>query len=186
MADVQPAFLVVGQINKVHGIKGEVFIWPLTDRPDSTFVVDARFRVAAERGGGRLGGEEPDEDLPPLVAATVRPFQKGYLVGFEGVGTRNEAEGLRGRYLLKPFQEVEPLHPDEVFYHQLLGSRVETIDGTVVGSVQEVFSLEPTDLLEVRAGDRTILIPFTRQVVVHVDREAKVVRIDPPDGLLDL
>ncbi len=186
MADVQPAFLVVGQINKVHGIKGEVFIWPLTDRPDSTFAAGARFRVAAERRGGRLGGEEPDEDLPPLVAATVRPFQKGYLVGFEGVASRNDAEVLRGRYLLKAFEELEPLHPDEVFYHQLLGSRVETIDGTVVGTVQEVFSLEPTDLLEVRTGNRTILIPFTRQVVVHVDREGKLLRIDPPDGLLDL
>lgn len=186
MTDVQPAFLVVGQINKVHGIKGEVFIWPLTDRPDATFRVGARFRVAAERGGGRWGGEAPDEDLPPLVAAAVRPFQKGFLVAFEGVATRNDAEELRGRYLLKPFEEVEPLHPDEVFYHQLLGSRVETVDGTVVGTVQEVFSLEPTDLLEVRTGDRTILIPFTRHVVVHVDREGKRLRIDPPDGLLDL
>lgn len=186
MADVQPAFLVVGQINKVHGIRGEVFIWPLTDRPDSTFTAGARFRVAAERRGGRSGGEVPDEDLPPLVAASVRPFQKGFLVGFQGVATRNEAEELRGRYLLKPFDEVEPLHPDEVFYHQLLGARVETMDGTVVGTVQEVFSLEPTDLLEVRTGDRTVLIPFTRHVVVQVDREARVLRIDPPDGLLDL
>jgi ribosomal 30S subunit maturation factor RimM len=55
-----------------------------------------------------------------------------------------------------------------------------------VGTVQEVFGLEPTDLLEVRRGDGTLLIPFTRQVVVDVDREAKVIRIDPPEGLLDL
>ena len=186
MADIQPDFLVVGQVNKVHGLRGEVFIWPLTDRPDSTFVENALFRVAAEERGRREAGERPDEAIPPLVVQTVRPFQKGFLVQFEGVTSRNEAEALKGHYLLKPFDELEPLDDNEVFYHQLLGSRVETVGGELVGTVQEVFGLEPTDLLEVRRGDGTLLIPFTRQVVVDVDREAKVIRIDPPEGLLDL
>ena len=35
---VEPEHLVVGHISKPHGTKGEVFVWPLTDRPDGVFV----------------------------------------------------------------------------------------------------------------------------------------------------
>lgn len=185
MAPAGPDFLVVGQVSRVHGTRGELLVLPLTDHPDVTFVPGARLRVAARSSGGR-SGERPDEGLPPLIVEQVRPFKDGFLVFFEGIGSRTEAQLLGGRYLLKPTQELEPLAEDEIFYHELLGCRVLLVDGSEVGPVQEVYSVEPRDLLEVRRGTGTVLIPFTREIVVSVDREAREIRIDPPEGLLDL
>jgi 16S rRNA processing protein RimM len=175
-----PLFLVVAHLSKPHGTKGELYLWPLTDRPETTFVPGARFRVADETG------EAPADGLPPLILAGVRPHRRGFLVRLEGVNDRSASEALRGRYLLRPFEEIEPLEDGEIFYHQLLGALVSTEEGRAVGRVIEVFEMEPADMLEVQGPKGSVLIPFTRSVIRSVDHEAARIVIDPPEGLLDL
>ena len=55
-----------------------------------------------------------------------------------------------------------------------------------IGTVQEVYELGPTDLLEVSGGKGTLMIPYQPEIVVNVDVGASRIVIDPPDGLLDL
>ena len=40
--------MVVGHLNKAHGTKGELFIWPLTDYPGSHFAPGVVLFVAEE------------------------------------------------------------------------------------------------------------------------------------------
>lgn len=176
----QPSHLVVGHLNKAHGTGGELFVWSLTDRPESTFVAGVRFELA------QATRQEPDPELPGLTIESVRPYKRGYLVKFEHVDDRTQAELFRGRYLLRPFEEAEPLAEGEVFYHQLLGLRVTTAEGRDLGEVSEVYELQPADLLEVRGPEGTRLIPFTPQVVAELDLEEGRIVVDPPEGLLEL
>ncbi len=169
----------MGHITKPHGTKGEVFVWPLTDHPEDTFAPG----VVVHSDGG---DHRPDPDRPPLCVSGVRPFRKGLLVRFAGVGDRTAAEALRDVYLLRPLEALASLEHDEVFYHQLLGMTVETTTGETIGEIVEVFEVRSADLLEVRTSGGSMLLPFTREVVVSVDREAKVMTVDPPDGLLEL
>ncbi len=176
----EPEFVAVGHISKPHGTKGEVFVWPLTDRPDSTFRPDVDLYVSDAEG------RDPDSDFSVLRVAALRPYRKGFLIVFEGIGDRDEAEVLRGRYLLRRFEEVDPLEEGEIFYHQLLGLLVVTTDGREVGRVREVFGLRPASLLDVEGAEGHHLIPFTRDVVVEWSVDDGRVVIDPPEGLLDL
>lgn len=176
-----PRFLVVGHLNRPHGTKGEIFVWPLTDHPESTYAPG----VVLYLGSGDTG--EPDPDLPPLRVETVRPFRKGYLVGFGGMDDRGQAERFQGYYLLRSVEELEPPAEDELFYHELLGLTVRTVEGTRVGVVREVFELRPADLLEVTRDDgRAAMIPFVGDILVEVDLDEGVLVIDPPEGLLEL
>jgi 16S rRNA processing protein RimM len=175
-----PDFVVVGHVSKPHGTKGELFIWPLTDRPDSTFQPGASLRVADHEG------EEPDPDLAPLEVETVRAYRKGFLVTFSDVRDRNAADLLRGRYLVRPFAETEPLDEGELFYHQLLGMTVLTKEGEELGTIREIYGVRPADLLEVTGPSRSHLIPFTREIVVGWSLADRTMTIDPPAGLLDL
>ena len=175
-----PAHLVVGHVNRPHGTRGELFVWPLTDHPGATFAPGVVVRPA------RPDGEAPDPDLPPLAIEAVRPFRKGWLVRFAGVDDRDVAERLRGRYLLRPAADLEEAAEDEVFYHDLLEMTVETRSGESVGRVTEVYELRPADLLDVRGPRGARLIPFTREIVVEIDREGRRIVIDPPEGLLEL
>lgn len=175
----RPEWLVVGQITKAHGTKGEVLVWPLTDSPDAVFVEGARL-LAGDRDGNP--GDEPEW----LEIETVRPYRRGVLVRFEGVFDRSGTEPLLRRYVLVESERVPPLEEGEVFYHQLLGAEVVTVDGERVGAVREVFETQPAHLLEVKGERGTHLIPFTKQVVREVDADGRRVVIDPPEGLLEL
>ena len=173
--------MAVGRVSRTHGTKGEVFIESLTDRPESTFRSGVELRVAGTDGG------EPDPLFPPLVVSEVRPYRKGFLVFFEGLRDRDAATLLRGRDLLRTFDELEPLDADELFHHQIPGLRVVLPGGEEVGVVSGLFPMEPVDLLEIRREGRgTVLIPFARAIVVGWDLDEGVLTVDPPEGLLEL
>jgi len=82
--------------------------------------------------------------------------------------------------------ELEAVEEGEVFYHELLGMKVVTVDGEEVGEIVEVYELLPADLLEVKGASTTHFIPFLESVVKRLDPETSTMVIDPPAGLLDL
>jgi 16S rRNA processing protein RimM len=180
MATNPPEFLAVGFVSKPHGIKGEAYVQPLTDYPESVFVPGVVLRSSVSEG------QAPDEDAPPLRIENCRPFQKGYLVRFTGASDRNDAERFRGLYLLRALAELAPLAEGEVFYHDLIGMKVETVDGVRVGRIREVYEMQPADLLEVATPRGKLLVPFVATVVVDVRPAEGLLVIDPPDGLLEL
>ncbi|MBW3534687.1 MAG: hypothetical protein KY453_05630, partial [Gemmatimonadetes bacterium] len=111
----EPAWLAVGHVVRAHGVKGEVLVTPLTDDPDGAFAEGVELRPGDAEAG------IPDDELPALRVAAARPVTRGLLVTFGGVDDRDAADVLRGRYLLRPFEEVAELEEGEVFYHQLHG-----------------------------------------------------------------
>ena len=174
-----PAFLVVGHVNKAHGTKGELFVWPLTDYPDS------HFQPGTVHHAGDEAAEHPSDSVAPLTIETVRPYRRGFLVRFAGFPDRTSAEELRGIYLLRPFEAIDDLADGEMFYHELLGASVATTDGEDLGQVAEVFQIRPADLLQVEGPRGEVLIPVTREIVLDFDRERRRVVVELPDGLLD-
>jgi len=176
-----PRFLVVGHLNKVHGTKGELFVWPLTDHPQRTFAVGQELRLGDE------DGEPTDVPARHLRVATIRPFRRGFLVRFEGLESRTQAEFFAGRYLLLEMDRVQDPDEGEYFYHELLGAEVVTVEEATVGTVREVYELAPAHMLDVdRPAARSLLVPLAKPIVVRVERSPLRVVIDPPDGLLDL
>jgi 16S rRNA processing protein RimM len=175
-----PEHLVVGHITKPHGTRGELFVWPLTDRPEIVFAA-GRALLLGDADGALSDG------APTVTVASARPFKRGVLVALAGVTSREAADAFAQRYLLLPREEVPPLEEDEVFYHELLGLEVVDTAGAVVGRVREVFETEPHHLLEVVADSGKVhLIPFAARIVRDVDRDTRRIVIDPPAGLLEL
>jgi len=174
-----PQHLVVGHLNKAHGTKGEIYVWPLTDHPGRTFVAGAALY---------LGDGEGTLPHKPVVLhiAESRAYRQGFLLRFEGIHDRDGSEDLCGRYLLRDFDQVGRLEQGEVFYHDLLGMEAVTVDGRRVGEVVEVYELQPADLLEVRGLERSHMIPYISEMIRSVDVEHKRIVLDPPDGLLDI
>lgn len=175
-----PEHLVVGHVTKAHGTKGELFVWPLTDRPDEVFAAGRELLLGDEDG-------VVADDTPIVVIGAARPFKRGLLVKLDDIDAREDADELAQRYLLLPVAALPPLEDGEVFYHDLLGLSVETVSGAKVGRVREVFETEPHHLLEVIADSGKLhLIPFAERIVRGVDVAGGRLVIDPPEGLLDL
>jgi 16S rRNA processing protein RimM len=182
MTTPDPAFLIVGRVRKAHGIRGEVVVELLTDEPDAIFASGRR--VFAGTTTGDLA-----RDRQELHIRSVRPFNEGLLVGFAEVPDRNAAELWRARYLLAPASEVPAPDDDEVYLHDLIGMRVDLEDGATVGTVEEVYELPLGLAVDVRRApphqDETVLLPWDDRTVASVDREARIIVVTPPDGLLE-
>jgi 16S rRNA processing protein RimM len=150
----------------------------MTDAPDAVYASGRRVF------GGSIQGEA-DEDAPILTIAETRPFKDGLLVQFREIADRGEALTWNGRHLLVPEDELAPLAEGEVYVHELKGMTVELSSGERVGTVTDVFEVPQGLLLDVARERGTVLVPYSSDVVVDVDRTHRVVRIDPPEGLLE-
>lgn len=149
--------LEVGFVTKPHGIRGEVIVRLITDRPER---VDPGSVLWSDRGS--------------MTVLSSRPHQRDWIVAFEGVPDRDTAETLRGLVL-----RAEPLDdPDVLWVHELVGARVLETDGTERGVVTAVEANPASDLLVLDTG---ALVPL-RFVVT---READRVIVDVPEGLFD-
>jgi 16S rRNA processing protein RimM len=126
-----------------------------------------------------------DDEAPVLTVIETRPFKDGLLVRFEEIADRTAAELWNGRLLFVPESELTPLGEGEVYQHELRGMTVELSSGEVVGTVADVFEVPQGLLLDVARPSGTVLVPYSSDVIVSVDRERRIVRIDPPAGLLE-
>jgi 16S rRNA processing protein RimM len=169
--------IIVGRIRKAHGIRGDLVVEPITDDPDAVFTQGRRFIAGTTSG-------DPARDAAELCIASASPFKGGFIVHFDGIDDRNVAELWRDRFLLVPADELAPPANDEIYVHELPGMRVELQSGETVGTVLDTYELPQGLTLDVQRPRDTVMIPYER-VVVSVDRGARVIRIDPPDGLLD-
>jgi 16S rRNA processing protein RimM len=60
---------------------------------------------------------------------------------------------------------------------------VMTIEGTVLGKVTEILNCG-NDVYVVKADNREILIPATKDVIKNIDLKSKKITIEPIEGLL--
>jgi len=162
--------LEVGRIVKAHGIRGEVVVEAVSNRPErfsAGAVLYAGDRSFTVRRASPQGG--PDR--------AGRITRSRWIVSFAGVDDRNAAERLRGTVL-----SGEPLEHDddgdELWVHQVVGSELVDRTGRVLGRVAAVEANPASDLLVLEDGH---LVPM----VFVVETAAGRVVVDPPAGLLD-
>jgi 16S rRNA processing protein RimM len=165
---------VVGRIARPHGLRGQVVINPETD------FVEERFARGATVWTRSTAGEER------LTVASLR-VQKGRpIVGFERFTRVEDVERLAGLELRVPEATLQPLQPGSYYEHQLVGCTVETLAGDLVGRVAAVEGGAGATRL-VTDGERgEILVPLAVDICVDIDVANKKIRINPPEGLLQL
>ena len=168
------AMVPVGRVARPHGNAGRVVIDPDTD------FAEERFRpgnaVYVRRGG----------DVERLVLRDVRFHRGRPIVGFEGVGTIPGAEALAGVDVGVPAESLEPLPEGTFYYHELIGCRVETVDGRPVGTVASIEGDGGAHRLVVGDASGEVQVPLTAPICVRVDPRERIIVLDPPEGLLEL
>lgn len=174
--DVADAPLVaIGEVLRPFGLRGEVKVRPLTDRPHERFAQLDRCLLW-----------EPDRDRrEECRIASCRFDGETAFIRVEGVDSPEAARRFQGRLLAVPRDEVLPLAEGQFYPWQLEGAVVETRDGRPVGRFVRVES-GAQDLWVVDDGSRQRLIPAVPSIVVEVSVADRRIVIDPPEGLLEL
>ena len=176
-ADLNSVELVaVAKVAKARGVKGEVACDLLTDFPE-------RFEGLEELIAVFPGGRRERLKLEGHWLHGDRVVLK-----LEGFDSPEEAAALAGCELAVPESEAVELEEGEYYDWQLEGCRVETVEGREVGTVREVLHTGgEAPVLVIRDGrNRENLVPLAESICVEVDVDAKLIRVDPPDELLEL
>lgn len=120
-----------------------------------------------------------------VVAASSRYRDRGLLVRFEGVSTREDAEQLRGSLLTVAAVERRQLTAGEYWEEDLTGLRAVSPGGDELGTVSRVDFGPGQDRLVVVTDDGAeVLVPFVDDIVGEPLDDGTIV-IDSPGGLFE-
>jgi 16S rRNA processing protein RimM len=170
---VPTGHIAIGMITGAHGLRGELKVELHTDFPER-FVPNMQVYLG--------------EDLDPALITTARPHQGQMLVQFDEITDRDAAEELRGLWIFVPESEAIELEEDTYFIHDIVGLSVQTEDGNLLGTVEEVLATGANDVYVVKTPGvppREILLPAIADVVKEVDLAAGVMTVTLLPGLVD-
>jgi 16S rRNA processing protein RimM len=164
--------VIVGVIERAHGVRGEVAIELRTDEPERRFTPG---QVLGEEGGSRA-----------FTVRSVRNHSGRLLVKFAELEDRAAAEAVRGTLLTATVERDErPAEAGAFYDRQLIGLRATSPNGVDLGTVGSVLHLPAQDLLEIKTATGTRLVPFVAALVPEVDLEAGRLTVADIAGLLD-
>ena len=158
---------VIGRLGRPHGLDGYLGIY-----------VDEEDTVSLQPGSTVYL-----EDRPHVVRA-VRRVDRGFQVAFDGIGSRDAAEEIRGSVV--SVDERRPLGDDEFWPEDLMGLSVFDESGELVGVVEAVVFGPGQDrlVIAIEAGTR-FEIPFVDELVPVVHIDARRVEIKSIPGLIE-
>jgi 16S rRNA processing protein RimM len=166
--------VVIARVARTRGLRGEVVADLYTDFPGRFEDLDQVIAIA------------PDGSRRSLQIEEHWFHGKRIVFKFAGHDSIDEARELAGFQLAIPASERIEL-PKGMFYEwELAGCRVESMDGTSVGVVSEVLKTGGVEVLVIAGAEREHMVPMVDDICVEIDIKEKRIRIDPPEGLLDL
>ncbi len=163
--------MVIGEILKPHGIRGEVKVKPLTGDP-------ARFfDLKSVEIDGRL-----------YRIKSVRVAQDGVYIVFDGVSSMNDAEMLRGKTVNIDRAAAVELSEGEFFIADLVGADIFTVSGNTeeneekavkLGKITDIKSFGAADVFEVKeVSGSAVSFPFVKKLAPRFDGEKRALYID--------
>lgn len=175
--------LQIGAICRPHGLRGELRV-RLHDPSSQALLALKRLWTGPDRGDVSVD----EAGLSGWKVHTVRQLGDGYyLLTLHGISDRSGAEALRAQRLYAERGDLPALVDGEIYVADLIGCKVVDLEGHDIGTAREVQDIAGNSLLLVERPSRdAVLVPLVPQILIDVDLQASVVRIDPPEGLLDL
>ena len=146
--------LVIGEVLKPQGIRGELKVKTFTDFPEDV----------------KAFGTVYIDDKPyKILSFRVGPDGAAYM-GLRGIPDRNAAELFRGKKLEGEREDAPELEEGRYYIVDILGLSCETEEGEVLGKVERIDNLS-SDVYTIEKAGKRILFPAVKGVIAKVDLE---------------
>ena len=148
--------LIIGEVLKPQGIRGEIKIKTFTDTPDAV---------------KEFGVVYIDDKEYKILSFRVGADGAAYL-GLRGIPDRNAAELLRGKKVEGDRNDAPELEEGQYYIVDIIGLSCETEEGEFLGVVKSIANLS-SDIYTIEKNGKNILFPAVKGVVVKVDIPSK-------------
>jgi len=125
--------------------------------------------------------------LTPFFIETFQLKDKNFVhLKLEDVDDRDSATLLSNKDIYLPLTELPELDNDQYYLHELNGMNVVDKNAGELGKVDTVLDYTTNPLIQVINGSSEILIPLNDEFVIYVDKDAKTIEVDLPEGLIEV
>ncbi len=165
-------YFEIGQIVNTFGIKGMVKIKPFTDDINK-FDKFKKIYIKKENTKKEYQIEE------------VKYHKQMVLMKLKGINTPEEADLLRGSYLIINREDEEPLEEGEYYIIDLLGSEVYTDENVLLGKLEDIYNTGSNDIYVVKDElGKQVLLPAISDVIKNIDIKNKKITVHIVSGLM--
>ena len=164
------SWVVLGQISGLYGVRGWVRIHSYTE-PRGNILRYTPWQIRA--------GNAPDTPWRTVTVSDGHLQGKGIVAHVAGWDTPEAARALLGMEIAIPREQLPAPRKGEYYWSDLIGLRVVAADNATLGTVASLLETGANDVLVVQdAAGKEHLIPFVDGVIVSVDLDARVLRVD--------
>ncbi len=165
----EPVFVLVGQLRRPHGVKGEILMEVLTDFPQRLTVGKTVF----------IG-----EGHQAYQITHRRAVDKGLLLMFSGLLDCDQVAVLTNQLVYVPSNTLPALPEGAFYHHQLIGLAVIDESGTDLGKVSEIIETGSNDVYVAQSADgEELLLPALPDVILEINLERGTMLVRPPQWL---
>jgi len=164
----------LGKIVRKYSFKGELLAKLDTDQPELYEHLDAMFIQVRN-------------NLIPFFIEHSQLHKSDLLrIKFEEVDTEADADTLIKSELYLPLELLPKLEGNKFYFHEVIGFKINDKNFGEVGVIKAINDSTAQALFEVDRDGVEILIPMNDEFILKVDREAKTIWVETPEGLIDL
>ncbi|KZS40997.1 ribosome maturation factor RimM [Aquimarina aggregata] len=164
----------LGKIVSKFSFKGEVLIKLDTDEPESYVKMESVF-------------VDYNNNLVPFFIERSTLHKSDLLrVKFEDVDSEEDANDLMKAEIYLPLTLLPKLEGDQFYFHEVIGFKIIDNAYGEVGVIKSINDSTAQALFEIDRNGTEILIPMNDEFIDKIDRDSKEVRVNTPEGLIDL
>lgn len=169
--DIRTSFKI-GYIAKSRGLRGEVTV--IFSEP---VLPEANEALFLERDGS----------LVPYTIESISSRPDKSFIKFEDIDTVADAEALRGCSIYLP-KDIRPeLKRGEFYNDEIIGFKVEDKNHGELGTIKDILESGPSRLIQILdENGKEVLIPVQGPFITSLNRSKKLLKVDLPDGFLEI
>ncbi len=157
-------YLMIGEVLKPQGIRGEVKIKPYAANHDDF----RRWKTLYVKQG---------ESYQPVKCRCNRVHEGFVYAVVADCASMEDAERLRGVQLYVDRPHANPLEKDEVYISDLIGCEGVDENGQSIGVLEDVLQHGVVDVYVFRRNGRTVMVPALKAVFPAVDVAEKRISV---------
>lgn len=171
-------YLRIGKIISLHGIKGEVKIFPTTD--DLNRFNDLKEFYILENDDAN---DDEFEKLDTVTSEGVKYIKNTCILKIRGYNKIEESTKLIGKNIYVSRDNATPLKNNEYYIVDLIGLKTYIAD-EYIGDVKDIMKSSSTDILVIDYNGKDLLVPMVTDFVEKVDVDKSVIILKTIEGLI--
>ena len=162
-----------GKVTKTHGLKGEITI--KLDVANPADFNDLRYLLFEEK-----------RNLIPYFIENQKITGDKMFVQLQDVNKMEQAVVFIGKAVYLPNELMPQLAEDEFYYKDIIGFKLIDVAKGEIGDISDVLEYPTQAVIQVMKDGKEILIPIHDDIIQKVNKKAKTLTVNTPEGLIDM